>query len=57
MNVHLIASNISGLTPGQCIIERPRREWSLKRNEPGTRPLSKPRCAEEGECDYEISSN
>jgi hypothetical protein len=49
LHVHLIVSNISGLTPGRCVIERPKREWSLNRNEPGTRPLSKPRCAEEEE--------
>jgi hypothetical protein len=57
MNVPRIASNISGVTPAQCIIERPRRERSLKINEFGTWPLSKPRCTEEKEGDYENGSN
>lgn len=57
MNVHRIESNSSGLTPGQRVIERPRRQWSLKRNEPRTWPLSEPRCVEEEKCEYENSSN
>jgi len=57
MNVPRIASIISGVTPAQCAIERPRREWSLEINEAGTWPLSKPRSAEEKKCDYENGSN
>jgi hypothetical protein len=57
MNVPRIASMILGVTPAQCVIERPRREWSLEINEGGTWPLSKSRCAEEKGCVYENGSN
>jgi hypothetical protein len=56
MNIPRIASKISGVTPAQCVIERPRTEWSLKINEAGTWPLSKP-CRAGKKCDYENGSN
>ena len=37
------------ISPAKCVIERSKREWSLKINEAGTWPLSKLRCAEEKE--------